>query len=195
MRSARAASPRGARLPQWGARLLRWGAGLHPRGEPGSTPAGSPAPPRGAGEPGSPSGSPGGTWAPATWPDWLCRICSPQPPYEPSKAHFRPPVAGVREVNKSGTADTALKTRLPPIYSGAPPLRSPARRGAGQNFWVSRADRPRRDRRFGSRFITCTASTTESLDNASPSIGPTTQGVSRDGRRGVHGQRRAFSAA
>jgi hypothetical protein len=24
-----------------------------------------------------------GTWAPATWPDWLCRICSPQPPYPP----------------------------------------------------------------------------------------------------------------
>ena len=36
-------------------------------------------------------------------------------------------------VNKSGTADTALKTRLPTIYSGAPPLRSPAPpRGAGE---------------------------------------------------------------
>ena len=100
------------------------GAGLHPGEEPGSTPGSRGARLR--------FGLLAGSWARATWPDWLCRICSPQPPYPPSKAHFPPPVGVVREVNKSGTADTALKTRLPSIYSGAPPLRSPAPpRGAG----------------------------------------------------------------
>merc|ERR1712086_558388 len=108
-------------LPTWGDGLPTWGAGLpsrlHPK-MPGSTPGS-----RGAR---LPFGLPAGTWAPATWPDWLCRICSPEPPYQPSKAHFRPPVGAVRGVNKSGTADTALKTRLPTIYSGFPPLGSPA---------------------------------------------------------------------
>ena len=95
-----------------------------PGGEPGSTPAGEPGSTPGSRGARLPFGLPTGTWAPATWPDWLCRICSPEPPYQPSKAHFRPPVGAVRGVNKSGTADTALKTRLPTIYSGFPPLGS-----------------------------------------------------------------------
>ena len=142
-------SPWGAQTspaPPENARLHPWGARLHPLGSPapqvGSRrlpaweaavpPRGAAAPPRGAvrgpGEPRLPFGLPAGTWAPATWPDWLCRICLFTPATLASSlqkhTHFRPPVAGVREVNKSGTAATALKTRLPPIYSGAPPLGS-----------------------------------------------------------------------
>jgi len=53
-------------------------------------------------------------------------------------------------VNTSGTADTALKTRLPSVYSGAPPLgslsaprllvrsRGSSPSGAGQTIWLSR---------------------------------------------------------
>ena len=122
----------GSRAPQGWSQAPQGGEpGSSGRGEPGSPPE----------EPGSTPGSRGarlrfgllaGSWARATWPDWLCRICSPQPPYPPSKAHFPPPVGVVREVNKSGTADTALKTRLPSIYSGAPHrLRTGSTRGAG----------------------------------------------------------------
>ena len=102
----------GAGLRRGGARLLR-GWSRAPQGESRAPQGGS----RGAR---LRFGLLAGSWARATWPDWLCRICSPQPPYPPSKAHFPPPVGVVREVNKSGTADTALKTRLPSIYSGAP---------------------------------------------------------------------------
>ena len=148
---ARGSAEVGRRAPQVGRRAPQEGSRAPPAGEPGSTPApqvGSRAPQEGrrGGEPGStpgsrgarlPFGLPAGTWAPATWPDWLCRICSPEPPYQPSKAHFRPPVGAVRGVNKSGTADTALKTRLPTIYSGAPPL------GSRAKFLAERASAPR----------------------------------------------------
>jgi hypothetical protein len=70
-------------------------------------------------------------------------------PTRAKKDTFNPPCGMVRErggqIRHSRHA-TALKTRLPSIYSGASPLGSPAHRvrsrgsspsGAGPNFWLS----------------------------------------------------------
>ena len=109
--------PCGARLPTCGARLPTCGARL---------------PTCGAEEPGSSSGSSRELGPLPRGRTGCAGFVYPSHPTSPKKHTLNPPVGMVREVNKSGTAATALKTRLLSIYSGAPPLRSPAPpRGAG----------------------------------------------------------------
>jgi hypothetical protein len=91
-----------------------------------------------------------GIWAPATWPEWLCRICSAERPHHPSKAHLNWPVGTAREVKqiwhrqplqplKPGRPPDLFAVWLRPDETdAAPPAETRLRRsGANQNFWVS----------------------------------------------------------
>jgi hypothetical protein len=57
-----------------------------------------------------------GIWAPATWPEWLCRICSAERPHHPSKAHLNWPVGTAREVKQIWH-----RQPLQPLKPGRPP--------------------------------------------------------------------------
>ena len=124
--------PLAPRLPRWGAAAPGWGAAGSTPGSRGSTPAarrpgsrrlprvGSWAPPRSRGA-AAPFRAPRGNLGAGH----MAGLAVPDLFTPATLAAFKStlsPTCGrdESEVNKSGTADTALKTRLPPIYSGAP---------------------------------------------------------------------------